>query len=85
MSDAEIKERSPHLKPCNFYLQRHLKNKVYSNNSHILKHNVCETITSIEVSELAPKYFLNILEVELVRKFPMTSSGIKLKTFQLVV
>jgi hypothetical protein len=59
---------------------------VYSNNSHILKQNVCETITSFEDSELLTsiKIFLKILEVELVRKFPMTSSKIKLRIFQLV-
>jgi hypothetical protein len=40
------------LNPCEFYVQRNIKNKMYPNNLHTLeefKHNICETITSVEV------------------------------------
>jgi hypothetical protein len=48
-------ERSPDLNLCDFYLWVNLKDKVYSNNPHILvelRQSICETILSIEVSEL---------------------------------
>jgi hypothetical protein len=46
---------SPDLNPCNFYLWRNLKNKVYSDNPHILdKFNICETIISIDINKLKP-------------------------------
>jgi hypothetical protein len=47
--------RSPDLYPYDFYLWGNLKSEVYSNNPHTfdeLKHNICETITSIKVSKL---------------------------------
>jgi hypothetical protein len=47
--------RSPDLKPCDFYLWGNLKDKVYSNNPHILvelKQRIRETVSSVEVSEL---------------------------------
>jgi inhibitor of nuclear factor kappa-B kinase subunit alpha len=47
--------RSPDLNPCDFYLWRNLKDKVYSNNPHTLvelKQSIRETISFVEVSEL---------------------------------
>jgi hypothetical protein len=47
--------RSPDLNPCDIYLRGNLKDTVYSNNPHTLdelKQSICETITSVEVSEL---------------------------------
>jgi hypothetical protein len=47
-------ERYPDLNPCDFYLWGNFENKVYSNTPNTmdeLKH-ICETITSVEVSEL---------------------------------
>jgi inhibitor of nuclear factor kappa-B kinase subunit alpha len=47
--------RSPDLNPYDFYLWGNLKDKVYSNNPHTfveLKQSICETISSVEVSEL---------------------------------
>jgi hypothetical protein len=47
--------RSPDLNPCDLYLWRNLKDKVYLNNPHTpdeLKQSIRETITSMEASEL---------------------------------
>jgi hypothetical protein len=47
--------RSPDLNPFDFYLWGNLKDKIYSNDPHILdelKQSIYETITSIKVSEL---------------------------------
>jgi hypothetical protein len=60
--------RSPGLNPCDFYLWGNLKNKVHSSNPHTmddLMYNICETIISIEVSELKiiSNNFLKRLEV----------------------
>jgi hypothetical protein len=46
--------RSPGLNPCDFYLWGNLKNNMHSSNPHTsdeLTH-ICDTITSIKVSEL---------------------------------
>jgi hypothetical protein len=48
-------ERSPDLNHRDIYVWRNLQSTVFSNNPYILdelKHNICETFTSIKVSEL---------------------------------
>jgi hypothetical protein len=47
--------RPPDLCPCNFDLWGNPRKEAHSNNPHTLyelKHNICETVTSVEVSKL---------------------------------